>query len=222
MQQFSIYIYIYIYILGQQFIKTLHIGEFERFLGIPIGYKFLFNVTNDIPAQLNQLSDYGLTPCQKIEVLRIHPSLSHELSSGRVMKESIYDLDKSIKQFLRYNTNTPDNVATPFFYADRHIGGLGIGKISQEVDIWTISKATQLLYSRDNMISLIAKRQPSNTLNCAIGHDHEIPLTEFLSGSQTHGLYMVIDFMAKVLIFGRALDIQQHTLELALIYPIGT
>ena len=177
--------------LGQEFIKTLHIGEFERFLGIPIGSKFLFNVTTDIPAQLNQLSDSGLTPWQKIEVLRsqLIPSLSHELSSGRVMKESIYDLDKSIKQFLRCNTNTPDNVATPFFYADRHIGGLGIGKISQEVDIWTISKATQLLSSRDNMISSIANRQLSNTLNCVIGHDHEIPLTEFLSGSQTHGLY---------------------------------
>ena len=39
------------------------------------------------------------------------------------------------------------------------------------------------------MISSIANRQLSNTLNCAIGHDHEIPLTEFLSGSQTHGLY---------------------------------
>ena len=179
------------FMLCQEFIKTLHIGEFDRFLGIPIGSKFLFNVTTDIPAQLNQLSDFGLTPWQKIEVLRSHliPSLSHELSSGRVMKESIYDLDKSIKQFLRYNTNTPDNVATPFFYADRHIGGLGIGKISQEVDIWTISKATQLLSSRDNMISSIANRQLSNTINCAIGHDHEIPLTEFLSGSQTHGLY---------------------------------
>ena len=66
---------------------------------------------------------------------------------------------------------------------------LGSGKISQEVDIWTISKATQLLSFRDNMISSIANRQLSNTLNCAIGHDHEIPLTEFLSGSQTHGLY---------------------------------
>ena len=76
--------------------------EFERFLGIPIGSKLLFNVTTDIHAQLNQLSESGLTPWQKIEDLRSHliPSLSHELSSGRVMKESIYDLDKSIKLIL--------------------------------------------------------------------------------------------------------------------------
>ena len=39
------------------------------------------------------------------------------------------------------------------------------------------------------MISSIANRQISNTLNCAIGHNHEIPLTELLSGSQTHWLY---------------------------------
>ena len=142
------------------------------------------------------------------------------------MKESIYDLDKSIKQFIRCNTNTPDNVATPFFYADRNIGGLGIGKIRQEVDIWTISKATQLLSYRDTMISSIANRQLSNTLNCAIGHDHEIPLTEFLSGSQTHGLYGY-RFYSKganhwTRRARRPLDMQQHTLELALIYPMGT
>ena len=71
------------------------------------------------------------------------------------------------------------------------------------------------------MISSIANRQLSNTLNCAIGHDHEISLTEFLSGSQTHMRCMVIDFIANVLIFGHALDMQQHTLEIALIYPIG-
>ena len=51
--------------LGQEFIKTLHIGEFERFLGIPIGSKFLFNVTTDITAQLNQRSYSGLTTCKK-------------------------------------------------------------------------------------------------------------------------------------------------------------
>ena len=184
----------------------------------------MFNFTTDIPDQLTQLSDSGLTPWQKIEVLRSHlnPSLSHELSSGRVMKESIYDLDKSIKQFLRYNTNTLDNV-------DRHIGCLGIGKISKEVyfidilsiDIWTISKTTQLISSRDNMISSIANRQLSNTLNCAIGHDHEIPFSEFLSGSQTHGLYGYI-FYSKGANLWCSLDMQQHTLELALIYPMGT
>ena len=71
------------FMLGQEFIKTLHIGGFERFLGIQIGSKFLFNVTTDIPAQLNQLLDSRLTPWQKIEVLRSHliPSLSHDLSS---------------------------------------------------------------------------------------------------------------------------------------------
>ena len=53
----------------------------------------------------------------------------------------------------------PPLVATPFFYANRNIGGLGIGKISQEVDIWTISKAMQLLSSRDNMISSITNSQ---------------------------------------------------------------
>ena len=36
----------------------------------------------------------------------------------------------------------------------------------------TISKETQLLSSRDNMISSIANSQLSNTLNCAIGYDH--------------------------------------------------
>ena len=65
------------------FIKTLHIGEFERFLCIPIRSKLFLNVTTAILVQLNQLSYSGLTPWQKIQVLRSHLiySLSHELSS---------------------------------------------------------------------------------------------------------------------------------------------
>ena len=47
----------------------------------------------------------------------------------------------------------------------------------------------QLLSSRDTMIYSIANRNDQPTINCAIGHDHEIPLTEFLSGRQTHWLY---------------------------------
>ena len=53
------------FMLGQEFIKTLHIGEFEKFLGIPIGSKFLFNVITGIPAQCNKHSDSELTPWQK-------------------------------------------------------------------------------------------------------------------------------------------------------------
>ena len=96
------------FMLGQEFIKTLHIGEFERFLGIPIRSKFMFNVTTDIYILVYLLNLINVrlwtNSMAKIEVLRSHliPSLSHELSYGRVMKESIYDLDKYIKQFLRY------------------------------------------------------------------------------------------------------------------------
>ena len=42
---------------------------------------------------------------------RIH----HELSSGSLLKVSLFDLDKSAKIFLRNTANIPENVATPFF-----------------------------------------------------------------------------------------------------------
>ena len=59
------------------------------------------------------------------------------------------------------------------------------------------------------MIFSITSRKLSNTLNCAIGTDHKITLTAFLSGSQTHG-YL---FYSKGVNRGRALDMQQHTFK---------
>ena len=97
-------------------ISLLGLDEYEKYL--PIVAKLLFRLLT----QLKAIS-------KKIEVLRsniIH-SLSHVLSSCRVEKASLYALDNHIKNFIRYITTTPVTTL-PFFYAERNLGGLGIGK----------------------------------------------------------------------------------------------
>ena len=60
------------------------------------------------------------------------------------------------------------------------------------------------------MISSIANLQLSNTLKCAIGYDHEIPLSEFLSGSQTHGLYCYRFYIKGTNLWTRTLHAATH------------
>ena len=165
--------------------------EAVRYLGIPIGNRFLFRTSSELPKLMDKIADSALAPWQKLEVLRSHllPSLSHDLSSGRVEKGSLFNIERRVKHFIRLITNTPDTSATPFFYANRALGGMGIGNISEEADIWTIAKGTQLLNSSDPAIQKMAFNQLSETIASAAGIDNEIPISEFLSGSQANGLY---------------------------------
>ena len=117
------------FLLDNKVISSLGIEEYEKFLGIPIGAIFLFIPVNSVKSDLTKIADSLLTP--KLEVLRsdIIPSLSHVLSA------CLYDIENYIRNSLRYITSTPLITALPFFYAERNLGGLGIGKLSEESDI---------------------------------------------------------------------------------------
>ena len=109
----------------------------EIYLGIPIGLKFLFGTIKELGPKLNSIADSALAPWQKSKVFRSHllPSLSHDLSSGRVDKSCLSEIDKKVNNFLRFIIKNPDIAATPFFHVNRNIGGLDICKRYQEADV---------------------------------------------------------------------------------------
>ena len=119
------------FLLDNKVISSLSVNEYEKYLGIPIGAKLLFRTVNLVKSNLAKITDSLLTPPQKLEVLPsyIIPSLSHVLSSRRVVKTCLYDLDNHIRNFLRYFTNTPVTTALPFIYAERYLGGLAYNAI---------------------------------------------------------------------------------------------
>jgi hypothetical protein len=88
----------------------------EDYLGIPIGTKLRFNVTADITAKLDRLTESHLAPWQKIEVLRGHllPSLSHDLASGRAPKAVQAKLDMNYRKFIALVTAVPSTAETVF------------------------------------------------------------------------------------------------------------
>ena len=87
------------FLLDIKVISSLGIDEYEKYLGILIGAKLLFRPVSSVKNNLAKIANSLPTPPQKLEVLRsnIIPSLSHVLSSGRVEKAFLYDLDNHIR-----------------------------------------------------------------------------------------------------------------------------
>ena len=175
-------------------LRCLEPNESESYLGIPIGCKLRFRVPEDIVGDMDKIASSLLAPYQKLEVYRSHllPSLSHHLASGRVLKDSLTVLDTECRKFLGKVANVPSTATIPFFYADRNAGGLGTSRLSDDADVWTVARATQLLSSNDPVM----KELSFNQLRCTIRRglrttitDEDLPISEYLSGSCEGGLY---------------------------------
>ena len=106
--------------------------------------------------------------------------LYFRLTRGKVSK---------VNSFLRLATNTTDNGATPIFYADREVGALAIGLLNQETDIWTTTKAVQLLSSNDTQFATISSHHLKDIIANTAGVNIAIPVNDFLSDQTMKGLY---------------------------------
>lgn len=175
-------------------LRCLGPNETENYLGIPMGCKLRFRVPENMVGELDKIASSKLAPHQKLEVLRGHllPSLSHHLASGRVLKDTLTTLDGECRKFMGKVANVPSTATIPFFYADRNAGGLGISRLSDDADIWTIARASQLLSSRDPATRELSFAQLRKTIirGMRLVNDEEnLPVSEYLSGSTDGGLY---------------------------------
>ena len=174
-------------------IRCLGPEDQEIYLGTPIGAKLRFRPPNQLVSNLDKIAGSLLAPWQKLEVFRSHllPSLSHHLASGRVLKDVLTSLDTECRKFLGHVTMVPNSATSPFFYADRRVGGLGTFSLSDDADIWTLARAVQLLTSKDRLVKDIFMEQLKDTI--LRGFREEVPATlpigEYLSGSTEAGLY---------------------------------
>lgn len=151
-------------------LRCLKEDEREEYLGIPIGGRFMFRPHTDLVEKLEKLNASLLAPWQKLEVYRAYllPSLCHHLGSGKVEATFLKELDKSCLVFLRNVAEVPENAVRSFFYADRRVGGLGTQLLREEGYVWTLSRATQLLDSKDPAIRAMCRNQLDRTLRDAL------------------------------------------------------
>lgn len=174
-------------------LKSLGQEDKEVYLGIPIGAKLRFRPANELLPKLDKLASSLLAPWQKLEVYRSHllPSLSHELASGRVEKSVLATYDTECRKFLGHIAEVPITAVTEFYYADRSMGGLGTCRLSEDADIWTLARASQLLTSSDPLVRNVSREQLNDTIVRGLRESvpHPLPTSEFLSGSTDGGLY---------------------------------
>ena len=94
--------------------------------------------------------------------------MSFQLSSGRVKKDQLADLDNLVAKFLKYICKLQERASNTFLYASRNVGGLAIQKCSEEADIWTSAKGIQLLDSDDLTIRHLARIELDNTISTGL------------------------------------------------------
>lgn len=195
--------------MGDTSIRPLAEHDQEDYLGTPLGARLTFRPTTSLLGNLTKIADSGLAPWQKLEVYRsfLLPSLSHHLASGRVEKGALYDLDVACRDFLRRIANVPMSSNTAFFYADRRVGGLGMLPLTEEADIWTLSRAMQLIDSDDITVSEVATAQLEETIRLGYGRREvpsPIPINEYLAGSMERGLDAIRHGRASMNLWTRA------------------
>jgi hypothetical protein len=137
----------------------------EIYLGTSIGAKLQFRPPDEIVSHLDKIESL-LAPWQKLEVFRSHllPSLSHHLASGRVLKGALATLDIECRKFLGHIAKVPHTATTSFFYVDRRVGGLGTFNLTDDVDIWTLARAVQLLTSKEKLVGGTFSKQLKSTI----------------------------------------------------------
>jgi hypothetical protein len=175
-------------------IKNLSKEDKEIYLGIPLGSKLRFRTTKDFTPSMDKLADSKLAPCQKLEVLRSHlmPSLSHDLASGRALKADLAKLDIKCRAFMANVCGVPVTAAKAFYYAERSTGGLGMSRLVDDADVWTMARATQLLTTKDPVLRELCWDQLEDTILRGFGNEPcpSYPYSQFLSGDTNNsGLY---------------------------------
>ena len=91
-------------------------------------------------------------------------------------------------------TGLPNHAIREFFYSDRRVGGLGMFMLSDDADIWTLARATQLLTSKDPTVRGIFLQQLLITIRRGLGTGAGTltppdVISAFLSGSSEGGMY---------------------------------
>ena len=176
----------------------------ESYLGVPIGVQSLYIAPTSLLPRLDKLRDSLLAPYQKLEVYRSYllPCLCHHLASGRVAKNTLAALDLECRKFLKMITGLPHNAIDAFFYADRKVGELGTFRLSDDADVWTVARATQLP-SSNPIVKSIFSAQLRDTARRGFNLEAPsiLPISPYLSGSIEGGLYR-LRFPPQALTFG--------------------
>jgi len=192
--------------LNDQPISQVTDTDSYHYLGVPFGVKHLFRPTSTFVASLDKVVGSLLAPWQKIEVIRsfVIPSISYSLASGYCRKDTLAAFDDSMHNAVRRVLDLPDHSAISFFHAARKVGGLGIPKLSQEADIWTLARAVRLLTSADENVFTIATAQISSNLAAAGITATNLIASDYLSGRQSGPLAALRHSSSPITLWSRA------------------
>jgi hypothetical protein len=135
-----------------QEIRILRDGEFDKFLGTPVG----FQITRDMKElsllmeTANKILHSKLAPWQRLDALKafFFPSLNFLMRSDKMQKGDWTKLYDYIRASIKKTLNVPQEASNDYIYGPAKDGCAGIPEAASAFDHQLIDNAFKLLKSK--------------------------------------------------------------------------
>lgn len=139
--------------VGGEPIKQLEDGEFDKFLGKPVGFHITSNLKElaDLMLTAKKLLQSKLAPWQKLDAIKtfFYTSLNFLMRTAQFAKGDWAKLDDVVRAEIKKVLHVPQEAANDYIYGPSKSGCIGLPVAASDSDFHLIDNAFKLLSSKD-------------------------------------------------------------------------
>lgn len=139
--------------VGDEEVKQLEDGEFDKFLGKPVGFHITSNLKElaDLMLTARKILQSKLAPWQKLDALKtfFYASLNFLMRTAQFAKGDWSKLDDVVRAEIKKVLHVPQEAANDYIYGPSKSGCIGIPVAASDSDFHLIDNAFKLLSSND-------------------------------------------------------------------------
>ena len=123
--------------INNQFVKPLRISDSYNYLGVRLSAagKAVSLARSKFDSMLPRLKSSVLKPQQKLHILRsvMVPRLSYDLTQSTTTVNTLYNIDRGIRAFVRSTLHLPKDTPLGAFHAAVRDGGMGVPSLRTSI-----------------------------------------------------------------------------------------
>ena len=152
---------------GEAF-KVLQDGEFDLFLGKPVGFHTVSSQKElaRLMGIADRILEAKLAPWQRLDAMKtfFYPSLGFQMRTAQFKKSDWTKLDNYIRAKLKKTLNVSQEASNDYIYGPTKKGCIGIPVAADDSDYYQIDNAFKLLTSADSRTSELAVGELQTTV----------------------------------------------------------
>ena len=182
--------------LGEDVLPALKWNDRYKYLGVDRGRIAERSPTALAEAMLSDAESIcksALADWQKVDALNVFvlTKASYHLSAATVDRTWCQKLDARIRKFVKKGLKLPARTVTTFFYTSQSLGGLGLTRVEESMDVANINRALRCLSSPDDRVNTVAWNQLSTVTKRRLGREdiRDTDIQDFLNSPPAKGEY---------------------------------